>query len=227
MWKTAFPVLALLIGSAACGEPIESEPAHSDTAERTLPVVASARTYKVGEAFRASIVMTRPGQGLTSRSQHVDVVTEVAAGRLAGWDRHLPDGSVRAMKTDATARSDFSMFEQLLPRRSGDVPEAWSVEGVFGALNRSTVLNGMPVDGGRAECRLKSVQVANGRARAVIAVEFRVETATGPIVLTGHIEHDLKEKLLVLVALEGTVAGDAVSILADRSVTKFVPPTRD
>jgi hypothetical protein len=85
----------------------------------------------------------------------------------------------------------------------------------------------MPEAGGTAACRIDSVQVRNGGARAVILVEFRAETDTGPIVLNGRIEHDLKEKLLVLAELDGTVAGDAVTIRASRALTNFVPPKRD
>ena len=227
MLKPSSHFLALLIGLTACGEPIEPGPPKHSTEVRTLPVVASPRVYEVGEAFRVSIVMTAPSQGLTERSQFVDVVTGVTDGRLTQWDRHMSNGSVHSMKADSTERPDFAMFEQLLPPRTGDVPEAWHAEGVFGALCHGTVLREFPETGGEADCRLKSVLVDSGRSTAIISVEIRVKHPQGPVVLTGRIVHDLKEKLLVKAELDGTVAGDKVSIRATRALTKFIPPQRD
>ena len=218
------PVFLILL-LVACGEPIERPASKPDAKERTLPVVGSGRVYKVGEAFRVSIVMTRASAGLTSRQEYVDVVTAVSDGRLAEWDRHI-HGEAHHLKSDETERPDFGMFEALLPRRDGDVPEAWRADGVFGAMQHGTVLPNLPASGGSAECKLESVQVRNGRARAIIRVEFRADTPQGPLELKGRIEHDLKEKLLVLAEFDGTHGGDKVTIRATRARTNFVPPIK-
>ena len=116
------------------------------------------------------------------------------------------------------------MFERLLSPGTGEVPESWTVDGALAALHFHTVVGEMPREGGRASCRIESVNVNNGRSRAVIAVEFHADSSKGPIKLAGRMEHDLQERLLVRVALDGTVAGEALSIRADRTVTNFVPP---
>jgi len=211
---------------SACGEPIEPPKAPPSATERTLPVVGSPRVYKVGEAFRVSIVMTEASGGITSRQEYVDVVTAVNDGRLAKWERHIRGEAAFHLMSNDTARPDFGMFEALLPRRDGEVHEAWRAEGVFAALQHSTAFSGMPASGGSADCQLESVQVRAGRARAIIRVEFRAETPKGPLELKGRIEHDLKHKLLVLAEFDGTVGGEKITIRATRALTNFVPPTK-
>ena len=95
---------------------------------------------------------------------------------------------------------------------------------MLGVLRHSTAVPEMPAAGGTAECRIESVQVRGGRPRAVVSIAFRAQSDRGPIVLTGHMEHDLKEKLLVMVALDGTVAGEKISIRGTRVPTKYIPP---
>lgn len=216
--------LAFLV--AACGEPIEPPKKETDATKRTLPVVATGRVDQVGEAFKVSITMTRAAQGLTSRQQYVDVLTEVVDGRRTVWDRHGADGKVHRIEGYHAERSDFATYEQFLPRRGGDVPEAWRVENVLGALHDATILREMPRSGGSADCRIESVQVGPGRSRAVIRVEFRAEGSNGPIVLSGRLEQDLKHKMLALVELDGSVGAEKISIRGTRMTTNFVPPKR-
>jgi hypothetical protein len=137
-------ILALLFGLASCGEPIEPPGAAPIESNRTLPVVASRRVDTVGEAFRVSIEMTRASRKDAERIAYVDRITDVVDGRRTKWDRHAQDGGMTAMTAGSNARLDFSLFEQLLPRRDGDVPEAWQADGVFGTLRHSTGLPEMP-----------------------------------------------------------------------------------
>jgi len=222
-------LLPLLLHLAACGEPIEQPAPRPGATERTLPVITSPRVYEVGQAFRVSIVITRSATQPSSRIEYVDVVASVVDGRIGWVDRHVK-GETEPLRVvvatgpqAAKAQCDFSVFEELLPRRGGDVPEAWHLEGVLGALSHSSALHEVPPQGGTADCRLESVQIRSGRARAIIRVEYQVDTPKGMLKMSGRIEHDLKEKLLVLADLNGTLGADAVTIRATRSPTRFVP----
>ncbi|MHC4956618.1 MAG: hypothetical protein ACYTGZ_22495 [Planctomycetota bacterium] len=204
----------------ACGEPI-TPPKKLSAKEGTLPVVpAGPRVDRVGEAYRV-VMRIEHGDGVGS-TEYTDVVKEVEGGRATRIQRHWKSGKQTEVKP-GDASTGFEQFDALLPRREGEVPEAWEANGVLAGWRHSTALPGIPEDGLHADCSIESVVVREKRARAIIAVELSAETKAGALRLAGKADFDMTERLLVAVNLTGQIGETRVAIHATRVLTGFIP----
>jgi len=213
----------------ACGEPIEKRTPGDKKVARPLPVVASPRQEKVGQAYRVTLSLTRwpaevdettePASEIIS---FVNVVQKVENGIATQVMRYSDDGSQRVISRGDPA-GGFEGFETLLPRREEEVPDTWTVNGALAGLRHTKTLSGFPKEGGEARCRLDRVVVSGGRARAIMALELDARAADGVVKLTGKFDYDLKLKLIVRVELRGTIGDESLTILATRNPTKVVP----